>query len=321
MRVNTVVHPEIAMDKRGDVDRREIYKISYAILNKLEKFRKDDKAKIIFSDKDIEAWNFKEKSVLKIISEDKNFFHHVTICQLFIKNNGRAYYLTPDFAKALSKIDREIPVKYLPDKFIGYFHLGGSLSDEEGKVEGGYVAMGTARDLGTYATSMDTPMLHISYIGESSSVTKISLLLEGRSLSELIQDAPVVWSDTGLKVAENVSSARLPVCCALLNAAIYANSQDPELLKLRPISEFSLRKGKEYKEKSHGNVNECTIPITLLNWNYHSPVRYHMDSTFVQTHMRWQPCGPRNSQVKLIWVREHERYFKNVESTIVHAHQ
>jgi hypothetical protein len=50
--------------------------------------------------------------------------------------------------------------------------------------------------------------------------------------------------------------------------------------------------------------------VHFVGMNWKKPIHYHVDGTIVKGHFRWQPCGVRNSQVKLIWINEHERNFK-----------
>jgi len=97
----------------------------------------------------------------------------------------------------------------------------------------------------------------------------------------------------------------------VMNCIIYINSQEPDLQKTVPDFNLTVKRKRELAEKGMG-LNEFALPIINVSWNYKKPTIYNMDSSFVETHPRWQPCGPNRSQVKLIWVKEHERHYKNV---------
>ena len=71
------------------------------------------------------------------------------MCRLFRDNNGKVYYIGKDFAQALSKFDREIPIDTLPKKFYGYIQFAeGALQDDSGFVDGAFVAVATLEEMG-----------------------------------------------------------------------------------------------------------------------------------------------------------------------------
>lgn len=99
---------------------------------------------------------------------------------------------------------------------------------------------------------------------------------------------------------------------AIINTAVYTNSKDPDIENLRPL--------RFYDKKSISSIsadrreNLCTLPVRLIHWNYHR--KFNVDSTNVRSHMRWQPCGPGRTEIKLIWVDEHVRHFnKSLDTT------
>lgn len=99
---------------------------------------------------------------------------------------------------------------------------------------------------------------------------------------------------------------RAGVFRAVFNAILYLHSQDAELEKTYPFSKTSFSKTQQKKRRIL--TTDCMIPVTFIHRGYHEK-HYSKDSTFVQSHLRWQRCGVGLSQVKLVWVREHERTF------------
>ena len=57
---------------------------------------------------------------------------------------------------------------------------------------------------------------------------------------------------------------------------------------------------------------KARLPVFLVGFDWKKNRLYKMSSTDVAGHFRWQPCGPGRSQVKLIWIDDHSREYKNV---------
>jgi len=93
----------------------------------------------------------------------------------------------------------------------------------------------------------------------------------------------------------------------IVKALIYIESGEPDL---RP--EF-----KECSAKNPGSIRKfvkdhCPYEIVRVGYSYNKERFYHKGTTQVVGHFRWQPCGHARSRVKLIWIDEHERHYKNV---------
>jgi hypothetical protein len=237
---------------------------------------------------------------------------HALMCKDFRDAAAKSYYIPKDFALALSRLNKKIPLTHLPKDFIGYFHFaeGTFVKDDGTPVEGTYVRLNSTINEKMIESSSVSPFEWES--GEKDwTFSQINVPLLNETAEDLLAS---VHREGNFSIKTNVPSEAIPFRAALLttviNAVLYLHSQDPEILKLRPIAEFTHSKRPEYKAKSGGNVNECTVPITLLNWSYGQGRQFSVDSTNVQTHLRWQPCGPEFSQVKLIWVKEHTRQYK-----------
>mgnify|MGYP000533243118 CR=1 FL=1 len=52
--------------------------------------------------------------------------------------------------------------------------------------------------------------------------------------------------------------------------------------------------------------------MTFVGYDWKKPRVFGVESTTVTGHFRWQPYGPGRTQVKLIWISQHERHFKDV---------
>lgn len=94
----------------------------------------------------------------------------------------------------------------------------------------------------------------------------------------------------------------------LINSLIYIGSKDPEIEALKPKKLYQPKEIEKIDREKREQIR--TIPVKLVSWSFHGRV-YSKDETTVAPHMRWQPCGPNRSQVKLVWVKEHIRRYQN----------
>jgi hypothetical protein len=323
MKITETLHPEVLLGKRGHPSAIELYKHIRTQTKMGE-----------HGNLEIDQETAEGRFLAALGTRDPVFGSHMRACKHFLGMSGKTYYLPKEFVEALSKIDRDIPIEYLPKRFAGYFHFAkGSMADDGGRIYGGYVYIIPFKEVNYKLDEGEV---------EPESVIGISYMNPPHEVKSTDEDQPGVYAYTMLiapltkeKIAEIADrlpqhdvnppgfidptsseerkELRLAPLRAFINAVLYVNSQDPELQNLRPLPSLSVRERKEHVAKMGGNANECTIPVTLLNWSYGQERRYGVDSTFVQKHMRWQPCGPEKSQVKLIWVREHERHYKKEE--------
>lgn len=252
--------------------------------------------------------------------------HHFIFCKLFRESGGKTYYVPSEFARALADIDQALPIQYLPEKFFGWIQFGeGALVDDTGPVDGAFVYIGPAEFTGLCNEGKPygptEKIIDISAMnkppqeGGIGVIFKYSVDLRSEKVSELSKEMPVIdVEDLKQFMTPGVDpvQSRNRVIRALLNAVLYLSSQDPEVMKLRPLEEMSHRARSEYR-KTHPIDNCCTIPITVLNWSYKDEREYSVDETFVRTHPRWQRVGPERGEIKLIWVKGHVRRFKKDE--------
>jgi hypothetical protein len=305
MKLSQVLLPEIVADKRGPLEAREFYRRS------LEYVAFDGCRAIL-------DHTFPHKS-------DGALLEHLVLCKSFKRESSpKIYYIPAGFGSALSKIDREIPIQYMPKNFFGYIHLGeGAVNDGSEDVEGGHVWVGPASKcplyLGDSSFDPEAPIFLCSYIGRKKSeaslshVSRLCFELEPKKLAEILSKyTSFDYHDNKMvPTSEEAIEKRKPVFRLFLNVVMYINSLDPELLKLRPLHEMTHSQRRKWRE-THNIENDCAFPVTLVNWSYGEKL-YNVDSTVVQGHFRWQPCGSGRSQVKLTWVREHERHYQNTK--------
>jgi len=85
---------------------------------------------------------------------------------------------------------------------------------------------------------------------------------------------------------------------------LYINSAEPDL-KPEPVVPCLSKKPKKIR---HHWEDHSPYEVINVGYSFHGR-RYHIDGTTVAGHFRWQPCGPVKSEVRLIWIDEHERKY------------
>lgn len=93
-----------------------------------------------------------------------------------------------------------------------------------------------------------------------------------------------------------------------LKVLLYINTGDPDLQPEAKRYPCATNPEKYIRHLE----NHCPFTILNLGYGFHERHR-HVDSTMVTGHFRWQPYGPKLSKVKLIWIDEHARVYKNKE--------
>lgn len=95
----------------------------------------------------------------------------------------------------------------------------------------------------------------------------------------------------------------------VLKCLLYIESGDPDLTQFKPAPPPT-NNSKLKKWRRH---NEYSTEVIRVGFNYQKPILYNVDQTSVRGHWRWQPCGPNLELLKLIFINEHIRHFKNNE--------
>jgi len=322
MQLSKVIHPEVLLGLRGYAPMTEYYnKIIGSIGERTPK-----------------GWHINNSKIAKMFEDDPQFFSHYQLCKRFKEESDhKIYYIPKEFAKALASIDKVIPVTVLKKGFTAFFQIGdGGLKDDAGGIEGGYVAIDSSSEFGFKDTANpDALCFALSYINEPPTpikeggywpVTKFMCEIESdETLSDLIAKVQIHKDSFGRfadgqklvlsssNITPEVEAIRAAAFRCFVNAAVYVHSSDPDVAKLVPTK--SMTKPQRAASRTHnGMENMCMMPMTVLNKNYALGRQYSVDTSLVQTHMRWQRCGEAFSQVKLIWVKEHERnYNKEIQ--------
>lgn len=133
------------------------------------------------------------------------------------------------------------------------------------------------------------------------------VLPDSMTISEAINES-CKWR--GLSVADQ--AAYSDMVDFAVKSALYIKSGDPDLQPEIAPKYPTTKKAKKLKAFAR---NHCLFDVINVGYSYHNRL-YHVDGTQVSGHFRWQPYGPGMTKVKLIWIEEHERKYKNVRQQI-----
>lgn len=292
MRLTKVLVPEVVKASRssGDVAMDKVFAMALAAIE---------------FDKDGVYINSASRALLEEFN-NINFRSCFVLAKRHLVDKAPTYHICKDFGEALLSLkDRQIVEEYLPESFLGYFSFPLGLINE---VQGAYVYLGPADEKTPFMKeNRGRKVLSISYFGPFKGngympLGRLNFFLDD---FKTLEDVMAFYeSDTEAPdVVERLLIGRL-----VLNAVLYINSQDPEILALKPSHGAPVSKQKAHTVNGHTNL--CTIPVMAINWDYKRIYAYEDSESFVNTFLRWQRCGVGNSQIKLTWVKEHTRHYK-----------
>lgn len=213
------------------------------------------------------------------------------------------YHLCRGFALALMGMrDREVVGDLLPETFTGYVSIPSGLI---GNISGAYIHIGEADKHTPFKPeNWGRRVVWIAYFEETAEgnvyIGRMNFFLinhTGMTVQEIVKSYDPSYSFD--------SSQRAELTKLLLNTVLYLGSQDPELLALKPS--FGAPVKKQNAHTVSGHLNLCTIPVIAVNWDYQRLTEYDTATTHVDGFLAWRRCGPNHSQIKLSWIREHER--------------
>jgi hypothetical protein len=294
MNFKNILHPELILNRRGPESVREFY------------------AHTVREIQFLESGGVTVPEFVKELNSSEQ--RAMTLMRRWQIDNGKVFHVNRDFLIALSGIERNVNLDYLPERFVGYISFAPEVMfDDEDEVEGAYVYVGPSK----YTSLKDQNVERVfwcAYVtkGWKSLGTVCADIKQGMTIEGLISSVErdnTKANQFYLTPEPDDISKRSKVFNTVLNAVMYIHSQEPNVQRVPSTRDLSNRQAQDLKAKV-GIKNECTIPITFLNWTYAKQRTQVVDGTWVETFMRWQPCGPGRGQVKLIWVKEHERTYK-----------
>jgi hypothetical protein len=295
MRFKQLLHPEVILNRRGLQGSREVYNFFLQRSKQGEEYL-------------VRYWNGLPEF------EREQIQYHLTMCNYFLTNNSVVYHFNKDFALALSKIKKDIPFHLLPEVFNGFISFPeGVISDEGDSLLGVYVRVAPAEGC---PEGKRISKINLSFVAQFKDTVFPTFVNNSLQI-----DAENGFSqknyDNVRRVVDGETKMSGPTpqkVLTVINALTYVHSLQPEMFRLKSVTETS-KKDRVRSSVENGLVNECTIPVTFVNWGWKKPIVYSVDGTIVEGHFRWQACGQNHADRKLIYISEHERHFSKLEET------
>ena len=331
-RLSHVLHPEILLNRRGpELDRtmykellRQVYLSRQGWSIRLDGMATQKSTGAMTHQGEIKPGKIDERGWVwspawySFSPELRGAADDITIsaCAIykkFLSETQQIYHVQRDFLQALSGVDREIPIQFLPDRFFGFISFApNTIRDDTGWVEGAYCYIGGIEETALTQRENTEKILWIVYTTQEGSTCSLQVELKPERLADLLKELPNL---DGIVLPPTLSpgqrdALRSIVYRTVLNTALYIHSQQPNLRRESGSGNLELSKTKQKEVRQNQQIpNACTVPVTFVNWGFEKPLRYRVGETSVSGHFRWQPCGTGRSEIKLIWIDEHLRTY------------
>jgi hypothetical protein len=312
MRLQKVLWPEIFKGTRGD---ETIMRVCRQVSEG-----------IVFTDTHIEVYPNRVHKDFSMFFSDETSTSVFTQAKRHLIDKAPNYHICEDFCQALWQIpDKEMPLHIIPDGFFAYISFPSKmLKDSSEPISGAYIYVGPADHKTPLVPSLyGKRICWISYMGDPDFALDkgrfpglgrlVFMLQEQATVKQMLDGIAnedymnVLGNKELIATPEEDMVFRIKLVSLLLNAVIYAHSEDSDIVKLTPTFGGTHA---HIKKHMHGeNSNGCTVPVFALNWDYSKEGTYEESQTFVDTYPRWQRCGPQFSLIKLVWVKSHIRNY------------
>ena len=173
-----------------------------------------------------------------------------------------------------------------------------------------YVFVGTKHDIGLYKygdlhdekRSKNLNILSVIYVDTFSNTSYYHFPLD---FDEHCKDLEKEILNRIKSMHDDIFNARESIH-QILKVIAYIHSGQPDIREFK--NELHYRGNSSKVIKKDQNLSQENIHLVGYNWKK-API-YHVDSTRVSGHFRWQRYDKGLSKVKLTWINEHERNFR-----------
>lgn len=309
MNISHVIHPEVLLNQRGPEFIRKLTRdIQHSLVLiegrwNINYDRFDSRFRDTF------------RALLAPGMSDCLLEQHL-LFKKFTTEKRDTYYLPTEFCEALSSVQKDLSRSYLPDNFLGYmvFPKDKYRNATGAPVNGAYVYVGGSKYFSGSQINAERMIVvvlisNLENLKGPQTVVWTLPLVDNLRLSEI---ADVFARSEGNSISADESHERTLINI-LLNAVLYIHFEDSRILTMRSGFSRSHSDRAKLKMEAKGYGNLCTVRMKLLSFDYHRPTVYSMSKTSVSSYWRWQRCGPSLSQLRLRFIREHERHYKTRE--------
>ena len=232
----------------------------------------------------------------------------------------RVFLMSEDFSSQLLKVDLKIAENFLPPvgwsgviEFPWPFQCGRDFH------RNAVVIFGRASTGGERTVAVLCPDYSSSgKILETRSILTIPII-DGAPIEDCIAFTESVNRKRSILDDHYHSGNAISTECMafILKACTYIVSSHPDLSPLLPPPPPTTSKPKKIAGWLHENY---PLPVARVGYSFHGDRIRHVGETSVRSHFRWQKFGPGLSQIKLIWIDEHTRHYKDFDQPSVETH-
>jgi hypothetical protein len=194
------------------------------------------------------------------------------------------FILKKNTLKDIAHSYREVYVQILPPK--AQFGRHKNMSETHFKI--GIYLTGEASEAGVPAIFVGT------------------MFKQGSTIDEMV--IPMKADIGTMEIGEHFNEKVLRL---VMNLVLYVHSPDPQILSLKPQVYNTKTFRLSYFQKPRDE--RSLLGMYSLGWDFHGR-EYNVSMTTRVGHFRWQRCGPRWQQVKLIFIRPTAVTYKSFAS-------
>jgi len=236
-------------------------------------------------------------TVISAIHRDKDdgMFNYLTAMTLYQQKNAKNYVFTQGLAEILAKTSADIPAKYFPKEFSGYFEIPGLKDLDDVLFTGVFV------NISGNAIQLVGAMKQEGY-----PITYLQLDMDrNKTFREIIENSDgFIRERDGEETNEGKSYYSFQHTIG--NALAFVCNSEFELEQ--EYNEFSNK-----AKKALGQQRCYTqLPFVVVGKDYHGR-KYHISESITSGHWKWQPYGSKFSKIKLIYIKPYTRKFNNKE--------
>lgn len=245
--------------------------------------------------------------------------HDMHCFERYIRDGKKNYRIAKDFSEALVDASLDISCKYIPKQNKAYniqFHRDVVLSSVFGEKDiayrNCYVSIEDCntdyeRQKGYLKRIMLCFPVYLYGTEYHSTYDYVNLVF--RAEDQTVTEALL---DSARRVeSREITDVGRDIIKYITNIVLYINSGDPDLREIKKPKIPAVTKNPKKFDKK--NKHKTLLDIIEVGFNYMKGITYRVSATVVRGHFRWQPCGAGREQVKLIWIDEHPRNFKNTK--------
>lgn len=227
----------------------------------------------------------------------------------YLDTKDNAYKVAGLFGKHLAETDLKLSTKYipvLPKNFILEFPFGFKFNDFY--IKSAIVSTSCLKDGETKALNVVCPK-YVDGEWDGTLFTTTLDISNSDSVEDSLKTSIKFFYDKDVVEIQDVDTYKnLITFC--LKCLIYIHSSEPNIVR----SKGSISNKKSIAKIRKFYKHNCPFDIATLGYSFHA--LNGGDEFMVRGHFRWQPCGTKLTEIKLIWIDTYAKNKKEGEGVV-----